>query len=101
RPTYESRKPGMKTYTHFYIDGRWQAPAGSETIDVHSSATEELIGRVPKGTPDDVDRAVKAARGAFASAWSQTEPAERAQWLERLADALEKRVPEIASTISQ
>jgi acyl-CoA reductase-like NAD-dependent aldehyde dehydrogenase len=91
----------MKNYTHFYIDGRWQAPAGTETIDVHSSATEELIGRVPKGTPEDVDRAVKAARRAFDSGWSQTQPAERAQWLERLADALEKRVPDIASTISQ
>jgi len=91
----------MKEYKHFYIDGRWQTPAGTETIDVHSSATEELIGRVPKGTPEDVDRAVRAARRAFDSGWSQTQPAERAQWLERLADALERRVPDIASTISQ
>ena len=91
----------MREHKHFYIDGRWQAPSGSETIDVHSSATEELIGRVPKGTPEDVDRAVDVARRAFDAGWAHTEPAERAQWLERLAEALEKRIPDIASTISQ
>jgi acyl-CoA reductase-like NAD-dependent aldehyde dehydrogenase len=91
----------VKDYKHFFIDGRWQTPAGTETIDVHSSATEEVIGRVPRGTPEDVDRAVKAARRAFDTGWSQTQPAERARRLEQLTTALEARVPDIASTISQ
>ena len=91
----------MRTHQHFYIDGAWQSPAGAETIEVRSAATEEIIGRVPKGTADDVDRAVRAARRAFDGDWARTEPAERSAWLEKLAAALEKRVPDIATTISQ
>ena len=41
-----------------YIGGEWVDPAGSETIDVVNSSTEEVMGRIPQGTPEDVDRAV-------------------------------------------
>jgi aldehyde dehydrogenase (NAD+) len=91
----------MRTYDRFYIDGSWQTPSDTEEIDVRSAATEEVIGRVPRGTADDVDRAVRAARAAFDGGWALTTPAERAVWLGRLADALESRVQEIATTISQ
>jgi acyl-CoA reductase-like NAD-dependent aldehyde dehydrogenase len=91
----------MKSYDHFYIDGRWQTPAGTEMIDVRSASTEEIIGRVPRGTIADVDRAVAAARRAFDSAWASTSTQERAEWLRKLASALEARVEDIASTISQ
>jgi acyl-CoA reductase-like NAD-dependent aldehyde dehydrogenase len=86
---------------HFYIDGRWQDPASGDRIDVHSAATEETIGHVPRGTPEDVDRAVTAARRAFDQGWALTETAERAGWLNKLADALEKRVPQVAETIAR
>ena len=91
----------MKTYDRFYIDGQWQAPAGGETIDVHSASTEEVIGRIPKGTAADVDRAVAAARRAFDGGWAFTTTAERAEWIRKLAAALEARVQDIATTISQ
>ena len=52
-----------------YIDGRWVASTGSDTVDVVNPATEEVWGRVPDGTAEDVDRAVRAARKAFAG-WS-------------------------------
>ena len=39
-----------------YIGGEWVDPTGSETIDVVNSTTEEVIGRIPQGTPEDVDR---------------------------------------------
>ncbi len=91
----------MKVYEHFYIDGRWQTPAGTGTIDVRSAATEELIGRIPKGSAADVDRAVAAARRAFDSGWALTTTDERAEWLRKLAGALEARVQDIATTISQ
>jgi acyl-CoA reductase-like NAD-dependent aldehyde dehydrogenase len=90
-----------KTYDRFYIDGDWQKPSGTETIDVHSAATEEVIAKVPKGTKADVDRAVAAARRAFDSGWGATPAAERADWLRKLAAALEARVQDIAATISQ
>ena len=54
-----------------YIGGQWVEPSGSGTIEVVDAATEEVMGSIPEGTPEDVDRAVQAARGAF-EAWSQT-----------------------------
>jgi len=91
----------MQQYQHFYIDGQWQKPAGTDMIEVRSAATEEVIARIPKGTPADVDRAVSAARRAFDSGWEYTTAAERADWLRKLADALEKRVQDIATTVSR
>jgi acyl-CoA reductase-like NAD-dependent aldehyde dehydrogenase len=91
----------VKAFDHFYIDGAWQRPSGGDVIDVRSASTEEVIGRVPRGTAEDVDTAVAAARRAFDGGWSRSTPQERAEWLHRLADALEARVPAIAETISQ
>jgi aldehyde dehydrogenase (NAD+) len=83
-----------------YIDGQWVDPTGSETIDVVSASTEEVIGRIPQGTPEDVDRAVAAARRAFET-WSQTGIAERAEMMRAIAAGLAARADEIAATIAQ
>ena len=53
------------TYDKHYYDGAWQVSSGTETVPVISSATEAEVARVPRGTADDVDKAVKAARGGF------------------------------------
>ncbi len=83
-----------------YIDGQWVDPAGTETIDVVNASTEEVMGRIPQGTQEDVDRAVAAARRAFET-WSQTEMAERAEVLRAVAAGLAARSDEIAATIAQ
>jgi acyl-CoA reductase-like NAD-dependent aldehyde dehydrogenase len=83
-----------------YIDGEWVDPAGTETIDVVNASTEEVMGRIPQGTPEDVDRAVAAARRAFET-WSQTPMAERAELLRAIAAGLAARSDEIAATVSQ
>jgi acyl-CoA reductase-like NAD-dependent aldehyde dehydrogenase len=83
-----------------YIDGQWVDPAGAETIDVVNASTEEVMGRIPQGTPEDVDRAVAAARRAFET-WSQVPMAERAEYLRAIAAGLAARSDEIAATIAQ
>ena len=83
-----------------YIGGEWVDPTGAETIDVVNASTEEVIGRIPQGTPEDVDRAVAAARATFDS-WSQTEIVERAELVRAVAAGLAARRDEIAATISQ
>jgi acyl-CoA reductase-like NAD-dependent aldehyde dehydrogenase len=88
------------TNLHFYVDGSWQTPSGDEAIEVRSASTEDVVGHVPFGLPDDVDRAVRAARRAFEGRWSHTTPAERSEWLSKLAAALKARVRVIARTIS-
>jgi aldehyde dehydrogenase (NAD+) len=98
----------MHTYDSFYIDGRWQTPAApgstypahAERIAVYSTSTEEQLGTIPAGTPADVDRAVTAARRAF-DQWSTTSPAERADWLTKLADRLDQRKQDLVTIISQ
>ncbi|HQW82684.1 MAG TPA: aldehyde dehydrogenase family protein, partial [Pseudomonadota bacterium] len=64
-------------------------------LDVVDPATTEVIAQVSAGSADDVAVAVRRAQAAF-PAWSQLPNAERARWLEKLADALEARVPEFA-----
>jgi aldehyde dehydrogenase (NAD+) len=90
----------MIRYEHHYYDGDWQKPASNDAIDVVSSATEQPYGRVPRGTAEDVDRAVKAARKQFDSHWSLTTADQRANWLEKLAGAMKTRVPQTAEAIA-
>jgi aldehyde dehydrogenase (NAD+) len=89
----------MISYDKHYYDGGWRPSTGTETIAVISSATEAEVARVPRGTAEDVDRAVTAARRGF-DAWSRVSVEDRAQWLEKLSDAMKTRVPQIAEAIS-
>jgi aldehyde dehydrogenase (NAD+) len=89
----------LMTRDQLYIDGGWVASSGSDHIDVENPATEQVIGSVPSGTPEDVDRAVKAAAGA-AGSWSATSPEERGKYLTRLREALAGRSEEMAKTIA-
>jgi len=82
-----------------YIGGEWVEPDGKDTADVVNSATEEVMGTVPLGSPSDVDRAVSAARQAFPT-WSQTSPEERADVLDAITNGLRERSEEIAVLIA-
>jgi betaine-aldehyde dehydrogenase len=77
-----------------FIDGAWMEPSGG-TDTVFNPATGEELAQAPVSSPEDVDRAVKAAATAFES-WSNTTPGERALALNRLADALEEHGEELA-----
>ena len=83
-----------------YVGGQWVQPAGEETIEVVNPTTEEVMGSVPAGTPQDVDRAVAAARAAFES-WSVTPREQRAAVLEAVAAGLSARADEIAALVAQ
>lgn len=84
--------------TTLYIDGQWVAPAGTGAIDVIDPATEGVIGHVPGGTEVDVDVAVAAARRAFDPL---IDVDERRQRLDAVITAMEKRLPQIAETITR
>ena len=60
----------------FYIDGAWVSPAVPKSFDLVNPATEEPIGAISLGSAQDVDRAVVAARKAFAT-YSQTSKQQR------------------------
>lgn len=90
----------MHDYTRktLFIDGRWVTPSAGDVIDVVDPATEKVIGCVPNGTVADVDAAVDAARRAFDPLITI---AERRDRLARVIAAMEKRLPDIAETISR
>ncbi|WP_305096851.1 aldehyde dehydrogenase [Croceibacterium aestuarii] len=81
-----------------FIGGEWVAPLSGEHIEVESPVTEEIVARVAAAGDADMDRAVAAARKAFDEGpWPTTPPAERGAMLMKMADVLERRVPEIAA----
>jgi aldehyde dehydrogenase (NAD+) len=82
-----------------YIGGEWVEPAGEGSIEVVNPTTEEVVGRIPEGTAEDADRAVRAARAAFDS-WSQTSPEERARLCAAIAEKLGERSEELAALIT-
>jgi aldehyde dehydrogenase (NAD+) len=80
-------------YGHF-IGGEWLE--ATETYETISPASEEVLAVVGQGTAADVDRAVDAARAAFANGWSSLPGSERAKYLFRIARLLQERAREFA-----
>ncbi|MCW2969146.1 MAG: aldehyde dehydrogenase, partial [Solirubrobacterales bacterium] len=75
---------------------RLQAADG-RTFATLDPATGREIAQVAHGGPEDVDRAVAAAREAFADgAWSSLPAAGRERLMASLADAVEERAAEFA-----
>src|SRR5262245_18843790 len=80
---------------HNVIAGEPADAASGAASALINPATGEEIGIAPDSGPDDVDRAVAAARDAF-DGWSRTTPAERSAALRALADALDGDVETLA-----
>ena len=89
----------MREYSRLFIDGRWQQPLGQGMAEVIDPASEAVAGRVPLGNEDDVQRAVNAARQAFAD-WSRTPSSVRAGYIRALAGQLKARADEMAAVIT-
>ena len=80
-----------------WIDGRPADGVSGQTIDVMNPATGEMLASVPRGTAEDVDRAVRAARRAFESAaWREMDPSARSKMLWRIGELIEKRLDDLA-----
>jgi len=90
----------MKSYLKQYIDGQWVESEGGRKHVVINPATEEAASEVTLGTAADVDKAVKAARKAFAT-FSEPSKEERLALLGRIIEEYKKRVPDIAKSISE
>jgi len=94
-PAPESREVVRlrERYGHF-VGGSWLEPA--ETYETIAPRDEEALALVGQGTAADVDRAVQAARGAYADGWSALPGSERAKYLFRIARLLQERSREFA-----
>src|ERR687894_2008863 len=71
-----------------FIDGEFAD--GKDSFKTVNPASEEVLSEVATAAPEDVDRAVAAARRAFGS-WSALPGAERAKYLFRIARIIQER----------
>ena len=84
-----------------FIGGRWQPGSDGELQDIVNPATGQVIAQVPKGTAEDVDRAVTAARKAYDEVWFDSTPRDRSERLLKLADVIEEHGEELARIESE
>ena len=83
------------------IGSDWQMPAdGAVSLPVFNPATGEVIEQVPLSGAQEVDAAVNAASGAFAS-WSRTAVMERVRLMFRYKAVLEEHFEELASIVTR
>ncbi|WP_298198339.1 aldehyde dehydrogenase family protein [Novosphingobium sp.] len=90
----------MRHYTQFYIDGAWVDPVTPQTAEVINPATEAVSGTIALGSPADVDRAVAAARRAFAG-WSVSTVAERLDLLRTIQGVYTRRMQELGEAVTE
>ncbi len=95
------QSPDHRCYDELFVGGQWAKPTSSQRITVISPHSEELVGAVPQAGPQDVDRAVTAARQAFDSGpWPRLDPSERMQKIEKLAAIYAGHLDEMADLIT-
>ena len=82
-----------------FIDGSFTHAINGESIKDFNPATAQCIATIPRSQSEDVELAVSAAQSAQ-PAWTALTLEQRAVWLDRIADALEKKTEQIASTES-
>jgi len=70
-------------------------PRAAASLDVRDPTTGEVVGRIPAGSPEAVDAAVRSARAAQ-PAWARTAPADRAAALKAAARRLRAGAEELA-----
>ncbi|WP_188805442.1 aldehyde dehydrogenase family protein [Citricoccus zhacaiensis] len=94
-------RPAHSVRSCFFSNGEFTAPSGTENIVVRNPADGTEVGQTPRGGEREVDHAVSAARRSFDSGpWPRLSPAERGEWLDKLADELERRGDDIAAMIT-
>ncbi|MBN3455296.1 aldehyde dehydrogenase family protein [Mycobacterium sp. DSM 3803] len=80
-----------------FVDGQWVDALSGRRFDTVDPATEQVITTVPHSGPEDVERAVAAARRAFSDGpWPAMTPAERQKVLWRIAEGITARADQFA-----
>jgi 1-pyrroline dehydrogenase len=84
-----------------FIDGKWVPGTGRDYQEIVNPATGKVIAEVPKGTEEDVNLAVRAARDAYEDVWRDSTPRDRSERLLKLADVLQENGEELARIESE
>ena len=88
-------KPRIDERYKLFINGKWVESEGGKTFTATNPANGEALATCVDASPEDVDRAVDAARKAFCS-WKKTTPTERSAMLRRIADLIDANAEHLA-----
>jgi 4-guanidinobutyraldehyde dehydrogenase / NAD-dependent aldehyde dehydrogenase len=92
-----ARAAGLSIPHQAFIDGRHVGAASGATFDCISPIDGRLLAQVAACGPEDVERAVAAARRSFeAGVWSSRPPAQRKRVLLRFAELIHQHREELA-----
>lgn len=86
----------IKKQNKLFINGKWTAGKSGKYFDTINPATGEKLAQLTEADAEDVDRAVKAARTAFAGEWSKLSGKARGRYLFRIARLIQERSRELA-----
>lgn len=80
-----------------FVGGRWVDSASGDVFESDNPYLGEPWALIPRGTPEDADRAVRAAHRAFTSgAWPKLTASARGALLRRLGDLITARSEDLA-----
>ena len=89
----------MKTLQNF-VNGKKVSATSDKVQDLINPATGEVFAKAPVSNAADVDKAMKAAAGAF-EVWKESTPGERQKAINKIADAIEARSEELIGIESE
>lgn len=95
--SYEARLDALPAQRGLFYDGRWNEAAGGATEEVLDPATGASLGRTSVAAREDVDVAVKGAKGAFVE-WRRTSLSERVKILREAANIIRANAERITLT---
>ena len=82
--------------TDVFINNRWVAAAGGQTLPVVDPSTGLEYARIARGGAPDIDAAINAARAAFDGSWGRLSAVERGRLLMKLSTAIADHQEELA-----
>jgi aldehyde dehydrogenase (NAD+) len=96
-PAPESRAiVNIRSTYGLFIGGEFVDPIDGQAFKTVNPATEEVLAEVVDAGPQDIDRAIAAARAAFVGAWGSMPGTERSKYLFRIARIIQERSRELA-----
>ena len=99
--TVELTAPNGRKYTQptgLFINNEWVVSSKGNKITSINPTDESEIASVHAAEPEDVDKAVEAARAAFKGPWGEMSPTERGDLMYKLSELIEKN-KELLATI--
>lgn len=93
----QANKKEIHVPTQLFINGEFVDADWPRKLDIVNPSNEDVICQIPVASPNDVDKAVRAAHAAFKGSWNQLSARQRGQLMFKLADLMEEHKEELAT----